>query len=1167
MRNPLQLGSCVLLAVTLSCYPSGVPAQELAYGKETNPPQEGNTRNGRNTPLKKVLTQLESRYQVHFAFEKKIVDGKYVNADQVTAQGLEETLDGLLTPLNLRYKKLDGNLFVIQPEADVRHIEPVKEGSGPQQPETNAGNSTSYLNPVNVQLMNSAIRRVDITVAGRVTDDAGAGLPGVTVLVKGTTTGTATDAEGNYSITAPDPNGTLTFSYIGYVTQEVPINNRTSLNVTLATDVQALSEVVVIGYQTVRKQDLTGAVSVINPATANRIASNSVVESLQGLAPGVTVRSGGAPGQMSRVEIRGAASFTNTDPLYVIDGMIADANTTINNNDIESIQVLKDASAAAIYGSRAANGVIIITTKQGKEGPARVGFSARFGVQNIPKRWDVMNASEFAALQRTQYENSGQAPPASVGSNFNPAIDTDWQEEMLRTGNIQDYNLSLSGGSKTATYLISGSYFTNKGVVIGNDFKRGSLRVNTRSTKGRVTFGENIVLTNSDGRGLPPNFISQDETNAFYNAPIMLPIIPVQGSQYISDSNPGGWGIGTTDAVTYTSNPVAVTNLSSRRYNYAKLVGNAYLDVKIFDWLSYRFNTGAEVSFDHLRDLRRLGVWEFNAAPRASSVDEERSRFLNLLFENTLNFNKTLGVHSINGVIGITQQSFNRETTSGGRSNLASYNNQDFTTIGSATGTATAGGGRPVDYRIFGYLGRINYNYNEKYLITLTGRVDQDSRFSERYRTGFFPSVALGWRISRENFFNADWVSDLKLHASYGELGIVPLDSWEYTAFINTSPRAVFGPDQTPFIGATQARLANPNLKWEERVVSNIGLDASFFNNAVTLSVEAYNSLSKDNLLRLPVAGYLGNLQGNPAINAGSIRNSGIEFAATYRNNANAFKWDVSANFTTIRNRVVGVGNQGEGINYIQSGNTRTQVGRSLGEWYLLETDGLFQSDVEAREYVSSNGTVIQPNAKGGDVKYIDRNGDGQINADDRTFRGSPWPKLQTGGQFNASYGPLSLNMQLVGVFGYQIYNDVRRTLDSYQQTNFRRDVSPWSPTNTDTEDPRIGLATDPGIDFNNRGDSDRWLENAAYVRMRNLELGYNLPADLLTRVGFQSARVFVSGQNLFTITGYKGLDPDVVGNTNPDPNSPQTRILERGVDLGNWPASRVFSVGVQCEF
>jgi TonB-dependent SusC/RagA subfamily outer membrane receptor len=262
-------------------------------------------------------------------------------------------------------------------------------------------------------------------VTGRVTDEAGAGLPGVTVLVKGTTTGTATDAEGNYTITAPDPNGTLTFSYIGYVTQDVPISNRTSLNVTLATDVQALSEVVVIGYQTVRKQDLTGAVSVVNPATANRIASNSVVESIQGLAPGVTVRTSGAPGQMARVEIRGAASFANTDPLYVIDGMIADANTTINQNDIESIQVLKDASAAAIYGSRAANGVIIITTKQGKEGPARVGFTARYGLQSIPKRWDLMNANEFAAMQRTQYENAGQTPPPSVGSNFNPAIDTD----------------------------------------------------------------------------------------------------------------------------------------------------------------------------------------------------------------------------------------------------------------------------------------------------------------------------------------------------------------------------------------------------------------------------------------------------------------------------------------------------------------------------------------------------------------------------------------------------------------------------------------------------------------------------------------------------------------------------------------------------------------------
>jgi hypothetical protein len=321
-------------------------------------------------------------------------------------------------------------------------------------------------------------------------------------------------------------------------------------------------------------------------------------------------------------------------------------------------------------------------------------------------------------------------------------------------------------------------------------------------------------------------------------------------------------------------------------------------------------------------------------------------------------------------------------------------------------------------------------------------------------------------------------------------------------------------------------------------------------------------------LLQLPVAGYLGNLRGDPFINAGSIRNKGIEFSATYRNNNGALKWDVSGNFTTIKNEVEDVGNQGEGINYIQSGNTRTQVGRSLGEWFLLETNGLFQSQEEVNNYVNAAGVRIQPNAKPGDVKYIDQNGDGTINNDDRAFVGSPWPTLQTGAQFNASYRQFSLNIQLVGVFGNKIYNDVRRALDSYEQTNFRRDISPWSPENTNTGDPRIGIATAPGeqgIIDNNLGTSERWLEKGSYVRMRNVELGYNVPSALLGRIGVQNARLFISGQNLFTITKYSGLDPDIVGN--PDPNKSRTRILERGLDLGNWPASRVFSFGVQCDF
>lgn len=1066
-----------------------------------------------NAQLITVFREIEQKTNFVFAYTEPVTKiDKSFNLNYRNAS-LKKILTDLATQANVEFKRINNTISV-----------------SPHQ----AGRVTMAADPVPL-----------IRVTGKVTDETNTGIPGVNVLEKGTANGTSTDAEGNFVLDVSGEQSVLVFSFIGYQSQEVTVGTQTSFAINLASDITTMQEVVVIGYQTIEKKDLTGAVSVIDPEESNRLAATSLAESIQGLAPGVTVRSGGAPGQMARIEIRGAASFSNADPLYVIDGMIADANTTINNNDIASIQILKDASAAAIYGSRAANGVIIITTKQGSEGQPRVSVSAKYGVQQIPKRWDLMNATEFASMQRTQYTNSGAPIPASVTGT--PSVNTDWQDEVIRTGDMQDYNVSLSGGGKSSTYLISGSYFTNKGVLIANQFDRGSLRVNTKSEKGRVTIGENLLLTNTVAK-------APGEGNPFYDMPQMLPVIPVSDPSYISPTNPGGWGIGTTDAVTYAWNPVAVANLVSVRNNYAKMVGNAYADVRIFDWLKYRFNVGAEVSFDHYKRVREDGVWQYNAAIYPSSIDEERSRFTNFLFEHTLNFEKTFDDHKINGVVGISRQHIKRETTSGGKTNLVPDGEGGyFNTIGSAQGTSYSGGGVPVYYKSFGYLGRLNYSYRDTYFVTFTGRIDQDSRFGSNYRTGYFPSVAVGYRISEESYFDVPAISNLKINASYGTLGIVSGGSFGYTAFINSSPRAVFGPDQFAYVGTSQAQLANPDLRWEEREVKNIGFDLGLWEDKLTLTVEAYNALSRDNLLALPVAGYLGNLRGDPYVNAGSIRNTGFEFAAKYQQGKSDFKWDAGLNFTTIRNEVVDVGNRGEGINYIQSGNTRTQVGRSLGEWFVLETDGLFQSDDEVQNYKNGDGKVIQPFAKAGDIRYIDRDGNGEINNDDRHFAGSPWPKLQSGAQFNATYGQFSFSMQLVGVFGYTLYNDTRRILDSYQRTNFRSDLNPWTTENTGTDDPRIGLDTEQGIIMNNWSNTDRWLENASYVRLRNVELSYTLPASLLSRASITNARVFVSGQNLFTITSYSGLDPDVVGNN----------LIERGVDSGNWPSSRIYSMGL----
>lgn len=998
---------------------------------------------------------------------------------------------------------------------------------------------------------------------GTLRSATGEPLAGATVKVKGTNTSVTTNAAGEFTINAP-VGSTLQVTYVGYTPMEVTVTGNAPLNVQLQAGNQELQQVVVIGYQTVRRKDLTGATGIVNMENVNKITSQSVAEAIQGTVPGVTVRNGGAPGQNATIEIRGVSNFGQTSPLYVIDGMLSDANTTVNPDDVASIQVLKDASAAAIYGSRAGNGVVIITTKKGREGAARVNFSARAGIQQIPKRWDVMDAQQFLQTIRQQYQNSNVQLANGIAAQLaNNTISTDWQDEVYRTGRVQDYNVGISGGSQTANFLVSAGYYKNKGVLIANDFDRASLRINSEARKGRLTFGENLMLSNSNGRN-PGGGI-----NAFYEAPLSLPIIGVKGPQYSGiPANPSGWGMGTSDVPSYANNYVAIAALDKQTYNFAKLLGNAYIDLRLFTGLSYRFNAGAEVSFDNFREIRDTGIWRYANQPPNTSIGESRQRFTNLLLEHTLNFNRTFGLHAISAVVGFSRTEQKREVTSGGRVNLVNANGTLFTTISSAAGALSAAGGTPLFWRSHGYLGRINYTYNDRYLLTLTGRIDQDSRFGPNYQTGRFPSVAVAWRLSREEFMQVPWINDLKVRASYGKLGFSDvLGSWDYFSVINVYPRAVYGINQGAIAGAYQSQLTNPDLRWEERTQKNAGFDATVLSNRLTFSFDVYNALSKDLLVFLTPPPYLG-YSGTVATNTASMRNSGIEFSVTYRSRpagSSPFHWDVSANFTTIKNRVLGVGERGKdasgnAVDYIESTNfIRAQVGHAIGEWFVIKTDGLFGSQQDIDSYVDKNGQKIQPNAKPGDVKYVDFNGDGQINNSDRQYAGSPWPNLQTGAQFNASYRDFTFNLQLVGVFGNKIYNDIRRQLDIYQLNNFRSDIDPWSTSNPNGKDPRLAVdqSSDPTVSFNNMAQTDRWLESGAYVRIRNVELGYALPKSLMNKINFSSARIYVSGQNLYTFTKYKGLDPDVQG----------TGVISRGFDAGNWPASRIISVGIQADF
>lgn len=999
-----------------------------------------------------------------------------------------------------------------------------------------------------------------IAVTGKITGASGEPLSGASVTEKGTSNGTSSGTDGSFRLQVKDTAAILVVSSIGFDAQEIEVGIQTNLNIRLVQATKVMDEVVVIGYQTVRKKDLTGATSVVNTENTQKLASRSLPEQLQGMSPGVAVRTGGAPGQEAVVNIRGLSTLNaNASPLYVIDGVFSDPNTTVNPNDVESVQVLKDASAAAIYGSRAGNGVIIITTKKGREGPIKVGVTARNSISMVPKTYDMLNAAEYVATAKQAYANSGAVLPTGI-ANYNGTTNNNWADLILGNGHLQDYNLNLSGGSKNATIFVSGSYLKDKGALLGHSFERAALRINSEVSRGRFKLSENVMLSNSNRRA--PMQGTFEVGNPWYELFSNLPLIPVRDASYINAANPGGYGFGTDAIPTFAHNYYAVNDLWNVKSNFFKVLGNVYLDFRILNSLTYRLNLAGETSFDHTSNIRQLGIFSYRQAEKPSSVDETRGQFQNLMMEHTLSFNKKFGVHSISAVAGMSDQTLRDNYSTASRANLSTYGGTTFTTINSASGANGASGfsGRTD---INSYFGRVNYNYSDRYLASFTFRSDKSSLFSKAFRRGYFPSGAIAWNISNEDFFNRGTVSSLKLRASYGVLGLPGLNRYEFTGFLNQGQRAVFGLNQQEFVGGTQSRLVNTNLKWEEKATTNIGVDAAFMNSTLTATIDVFRSKSTDVLVNQPIPGFLGSVGGDPVVNIGSIENKGIELELGYRPRMSGpFRWNVAANFSIIRNKVLALGNLGNdpatGLarNYVPSGNSRTQVGRSIGEYFVLRTDGIFQTQKEIDDHRAQASY-----AKPGDIRYrniLNGGTNDDINDQDREFAGSPWPKFTTGIQGNLTYKNFSLNIQLYGAFGQKLYNDVVRTLDGMEFSNYRRGLSYWTTSNTGTSTPRLGFISERGIQSNVRGNSDRWLEDGSYMRLRNLELGYSFSKGLTNRLHLSDTRLFISGQNLLTITNYSGLDPDVVGaNAN----------LEPGVDNGNYPASRIFTVGLNIGF
>ena len=994
----------------------------------------------------------------------------------------------------------------------------------------------------------------DVTITGTVTDANSEPLVGVNVLVKGTTTGAITDIDGNFSVSGKK-GSTLVFSYIGMLTQEV-VYKGTALRVVMKDDSKALEEVVVIGYQTVKKSDLTGAVAVVDTKEMKKSAAGTLVSQMQGLATGINVRSSGRAGEDASIEIRGVGSLSHHSPLWVIDGMITDPGVDFNPADAESIQILKDASAAAIYGSRAANGVIIVTTKKGTKGPMKVNVSVKETLEWSPK-FDLMNAAEYIKYNDIAYNEAIKDGIATVNSTQKHSqYDTNWQDEVLKTALVQDYNVSLSGGGDSGSYFVSAGYYNNDGVSYGNTFDRYSFRVNTQGKKGWFSFGENLAysLTNTD-----PN-----QTNTYNDFLRMMPTIPIY-----DENNPGGYGYG--DAAKYNTfgvNPIAREDLEYRHFRQNRLNGSLWLEFKPFEFLSYKFNGGIDLYFYENSWFRGEGNWTQNQEHRDPESQKARDNTYNMLIEHTLNFNKDFGKHHVDAVVGTTYQHHEWEGLWASRLNFPMTGNGDYFTVLNAGQSNQQNSNSISENAMISYLGRANYVYDDKYYLTATFRRDGTSRLAKENRWGNFPSFSGAWRISKEEFFDVPWINDLKIRGNWGRLGNSSIGDWDYIGTINQSIVTVFGGAIVP--GSTQVKLVNAGLVWETKETVNVGFDASFLNQRLTVSAEYYNSKTSDVLAETPIAISTGNQGGSPWKNAASLRNKGFEFTFGWKDQISGFKYSALLNVTTMDNEVLSLGRDGSERNFIDSGQARTEPGRSLAEFYLRKTDGIFRTQEEIDNYVTKGNHVPGPNEDKvpagtpimiegkrpqlGDVKYLDLNDDGQITDIDRDYCGSPWAKMQMSLVLNAEWKNFDFSMMWNGQFGNKIYNvsrwQGRLFADNSNYIRFEKGEEPYQ-VNPNSNTPRIIYG-----DFRNSRDADRFLENGSYFRMKNISIGYNFKQKWLTNLGVEKLRLFATGSNLITITGYSGLDPDFKGansvwNSGTDSFAyPNTRSVMFGLDL-----------------
>lgn len=949
---------------------------------------------------------------------------------------------------------------------------------------------------------------VALNVSGIVTDEANDPIVGASVICKGTSVGTVTDIDGRFTLDVPESGAKIQVSYVGMLPLELPV--QPEMKIVMKENTNDLDEVVVIGYGTVKKKDVLGSITTVKDKDLQDRTSGNILESMRGLTSGVKITNSGQAGSSPSMVIRGLGSLTNNTPLFIIDGAYAGNELGVNVEDIESIQVLKDASSAAIYGSRAANGVVIIKTKSGRSGGLKVKFDTQIQLNWLP-RYDLMDAETYKLYDDRAYDEAILAGVAGVTNRQDHyKANTDWQDEMLRTGLLQNYNVALSGGNDNLNFYTSFNYLNDKGAMKYTGFEKYGFRVNTAGKKGIFSYGENLYYTYSKTKVL--NGIG----NVWSNFISMPPTIPVRDPEHGS-----GFGYGDSNhANSYGLNPVAMQELENRVNKQEYLFGNIYGQVEYPEWARAKVNVAYKTYNGTTDKLRKTGSWTMGQGDDAAYISWNESRYHDILIEQTYEFFHKFGGHDINVLAGMSYNHFTSNDKGISRQNPAMSGDHYLTEIDAATGTVT-GSGSYGEYSLISYFGRINYSYGDRYLVQLTGRRDGTSKLPNQRRWGNFFSGSLGWRISQEKFFDVDWVDDLKIRANYGSLGNSNIGNWDYVATLNSGPRAVFGTGETVAIGTTQSRLVNTDLVWEKKTTLNVGLDFTTLNSRLRFTADYFQSKSKDLLVYLPILMSTGNEGGAPAVNAGSLSNRGVEFELSWNDRAGDFSYSASLNLSHVKNRVDDLG---YGQTAYLTSTSKSEIGQSLGMWYMYKMLGIFQSQEEINSYKNADGKVIQPNALPGDIKYDDYNGDGQISSEDRQIVGNPWPKLEMGFNFSASWRGIDFALNSYGRFGQEVYNGAAYAAGDFQnnQNNFNG-IVPWTQEHPVNDRPRIVY----GDSRNTRGDQDRWLEDGSFFRISDITLGYSLPTRAIRKIGLEKVRFAVTGKNLVTFTKYSGLDPE----------------------------------------